>query len=91
MKSSLHTDLGSKSVKISSAIFLMELEFRNIGSFLRPRNALRCIECRYFFRPINEMELKLKGGKLECPEPLGATTNTDRDKPNAHIAPGLSN
>ena len=37
------------------------------------------------------MELKLKGGKLECPEPLGATTNTDRDKPNAHIAPGLSN
>ena len=32
------------------------------------------------------MKLKLKGGKLECPEPPGATTNTDRDKPNAHIA-----
>lgn len=38
------------------------------------------------------MKLKLKGGKLECPEPPGATTNTDdRDKPNADIAPGLSN
>ena len=78
-------------MKISSAVFLMELEFRNVRSFLRPRNALRCIECPFFFWPINEMKLKLKGGKLECPEPPGATTNTDRDKPNADIAPGLSN
>ena len=59
-------------MKISSAVFLMELEFRNVGSFLRPRNALRCIECPFFFWPINEMKLKLKGGKLECPEPQSA-------------------
>ena len=81
MKSSLRTDLGKKSVKISSAVFLMELEFRNVGSFLRPRNALQCIECRYFFWPINEMKLRLKGGKLECPERLGTSRSNDEHRP----------
>ena len=81
MKSSLHTDLGLKSVEISSAVFLMELEFRNVGSFLRPRNALRCIECQYFFWPINEMKLKLRGGKLEWPEPLGSSRSDDEHRP----------